>query len=154
MDLTDEQWQLIQPIINAHYPHPSPRSLEVGGRPPIDPRPVLDAILWKIRNNAPWYDLPRRYPSHQTAYRRYRLWKRTGLLNQVFHTLFDDLLQRGQFDPRLALSTGTMTVTLKKNRYRILSAAELIDTWQLSTALVLIQLAISHLRSNKEVPGC
>ncbi|MFC1923644.1 transposase [Chloroflexota bacterium] len=153
MDLTDQQWHLVQPIINDHFPHPTPRSLEVGGRPPIDPRPVLDAILWKIRNNAPWYDLPKRYPSHQTAYRRYHLWKRTGLLNQVFHTLFDDLLQRGQFDPRLALRTGAITVTFHGNRYRILSATELLDTWQLSTALVLIQLAISHLRVPKELPS-
>ena len=68
MDLTDQQWQLLQPLFNEHYPQPTPRSLEVGGRPPIDPRPILDAILWKIRNNAPWYDLPRRYPSYQTAY--------------------------------------------------------------------------------------
>jgi transposase len=124
----------------------------VGGRPPIDPRPVLDAILWKIRNNAPWYDLPRRYPSHQTAYRRYRLWKRTGLLNQVFHTLYDDLRQRGHFDPQLALRAGTITVTLQENRYRVHSATEFLDSWQLSTALVFIQLAITRLRAPKELP--
>jgi hypothetical protein len=52
------------------------------------------------------------------------------------------------------MPTGTIAVTLQENRYRVLSATEFLDTWQLSTALVFIQLAISHLRSNKEEPGC
>ncbi len=68
MDLTDQQWRLIYPLITDHNLHQVSRSLEVGGRPPIDPRPVLDAILWKLRNNVPWSDLPDRYPSYQTCY--------------------------------------------------------------------------------------
>ena len=49
MNLTDEQWRLIEPIL----PPPSPADR---GRPPIDRRAVLDGILWKIRTDNPWYD--------------------------------------------------------------------------------------------------
>ena len=152
MDLTDQQWHLLQPIINEHTPHPTPRSQEVGGRPSIEPRPILDAILWKIRNHAPWYDLPGRYPSHQTTYRRYRLWNHNGLLAQVLLALYTDLVNRGQFDPQHALRTGLIDITRQGNRYRVLAAAELHDTWQLSTALVFIQLALTRLRTCKETP--
>ena len=63
MDLTDQQWALVQPIISERHP-PSSSISTVGGRPPIDPRPILDGVLWKIRNAVPWADLPKCYPSH------------------------------------------------------------------------------------------
>jgi transposase len=198
MDLTDQQWSLLQPLF-ADYDleraaSPSqyiacPGSTEVHpeqsevstvvtnngsilstaqspqlnpgcnagakdiGRPPIQPRPILDGILWKIRNNAPWESLPRgtgdlpaRYPSHQTCYRRYRQWRRDGLLDRIFITLYEDLLTRGDFDLHHALRVGSIFVTYQGNRFRVYSATELLDTWQLSTALVFIQLALTWLK--------
>ena len=127
MDLTDQQWALVQPIISERHP-PSPSISTVGGRPPIDPRPILDGILWKIRNAVPWADLPKCYPSHQTCFRRYRLWQSAGTLNKIFYTLSRDLLQRGGFDLDQALADGSITVTLQGSRYQIHAAAELLDT--------------------------
>ncbi len=145
MDLTDQQWALVQPIISERHP-PSPSISTVGGRPPSDPRPILDGIIWKIRSAVPWADLPNCYPSHQTCFRRYRLWQRAGTLNKIFSTLFRDLLQRGGFDLDQALTAGSINVTLQGSRYQIHAAAELLDTWQLSTALVFIQLALTRLK--------
>ena len=145
MDLTDQQWALVRPIISERHP-PSPSISTVGGRPPRHPRPILDAILWKIRNHSAWYNLPERYPSHQTCYRRYRQWRRDRSLDRILLTLYDDLLQRGDFDPHRALRDGSITITLQGNRFRVLSATELLDTWQLSTALVFIQLALTRLK--------
>jgi transposase len=145
MDLTDQQWALVQPIISERHP-PSPSISTVGGRPPRHPRPILDAILWKIRNHSAWYNLPERYPSHQTCYRRYRQWRRDRSLDRILLTLYDDLLQRGGFDPQQALRAGSINVTLQGNRFRVLSATDLLDTWQLSTALVFIQLALNRLK--------
>ena len=140
MNLTDQQWRLVEPLLNNHTPQSS------RGRPPLHPRPILDAILWKIRSNAPWENLPSCYPSHPTCYRRYRIWRQAGLLDQVFLTLYDDLLHRGRFDPQLALREGALTVAQDDHGYRILAAADLIDTWQLSTALVILQLALKRLK--------
>jgi transposase len=151
MDLTDQQWALVRPIISERHP-PSPSISTVGGRPPRHPRPILDAILWKIRNHSAWYNLPERYPSHQTCYRRYRQWRRDRSLDRILLTLYDDLLQRGGFDPQQALRAGSINVTLQGNRFRVLSATELLDTWQLSTALVFIQLALTRLSSSPLEP--
>ena len=145
MDLTDQQWALVQAIISERHP-PSPSISTVGGRPPIHPRPILDGILWKIRHAVPWANLPKCYPSHQTCFRRYRLWQSAGTLNMIFYTLFKDLLQRGGFDPQHALRAGSITVTLQGSRYQIHAAAELLDTWKLSTSLVFIQLALTKIK--------
>ena len=58
--LTDEQWQVIEPLI------PPPSSAATRGRPPINERAVLDGIFWKIINASAWYHLPSEYPSWQT----------------------------------------------------------------------------------------
>lgn len=120
----------------------------MGGRPAIDPRPILDGILWKIRNAVPWAELSKCYPSHQTCYRRYRLWGEAGTLKEIFSTLSKDLLQRGGFDPQLALRAGSITITRQGDRYQLLAAVDLLDTWQLSTALIFIQLALTKIKKS------
>ena len=56
MDLTDDLWSIIQPLI----PDPT-RRLDGKGRPWKDPRDVMIGILWILRTGAPWYDMPDRY---------------------------------------------------------------------------------------------
>ncbi len=95
MDLTDEQWALIQPLIPPTSPHSR-------GRPPADPRATLNGILWKLRLGATWYNLPPyagdRYPSWQTCYHRYRRWQPSGLMEQIFRLLYQDLRDRAGLD--------------------------------------------------------
>jgi hypothetical protein len=63
MDLTDEQWAVLEPLI----PTP-PRRADGKGRPWRDRRDILNAILWIfLRIGAPWHDLPERYPPYQRA---------------------------------------------------------------------------------------
>lgn len=82
MDLTDSQWQMIEPLL----PHP-PRRADGRGRPRRDDRQVLNAILWVLRTGAPWKDLPREYPPYQTCHRRFLEWKRSGVLGRILHNL-------------------------------------------------------------------
>lgn len=67
MDLTDEQWEVLEPLI----PNP-PRRADGRGRPWRDSRDVLNGILWVLRTGAPWHDLPERYPPYQTCHRRFQ----------------------------------------------------------------------------------
>jgi transposase len=65
MDLTDEQWAVLEPLI------PKPRLRADGrGRPWRDPRNVLNGISWILKTGAPWADLPRRYPPPYQTCRR------------------------------------------------------------------------------------
>ncbi len=45
------------------------------GRPRSDDRLVLEGILWVLRSGARWRDLPERYPSDSTCWRRLRDWE-------------------------------------------------------------------------------
>jgi len=93
MDLTDEQWIVLEPLI------PKPRRRPDGrGRPWKDTRAVLNGVLWVLRTGAPWHDLPDRYPPHQTCHRRFQQWARTGVLEQVLKALAEDLRVRGGLD--------------------------------------------------------
>ena len=147
MHLTDEQWAKLEPLF------PSTKSASTRGRPTIDERIVLDAILWKLSTNKPWYDLPVsqgsvQFPSHQTCYRRYRQWKRTGLLDQIIATIFEDLLIRGGFDLQRALHDGTIKFDYSGRGLKIFINPQLQYAWQISTALILLGIAARNARSH------
>src|SRR3954447_25983764 len=93
MDLTDGQWEVLEPLI----PDP-PRREDGRGRPWRDPRDVLNAILWILRTGAPWKDLPERYPTYQTCHRRFQRWIEEGVLGTVLEALAEDLEQRGEIN--------------------------------------------------------
>ena len=137
MDLTDEQWQLIEPILPPPEPGPPAR-----GRPPQEARAVLNGILWKIRTGAAWDDLPPNYPSHQTCYRYYCAWKESGSLKAIIAALIKDLSERGGLDIKLAIRQGYIRFSPALGKIRVEFAPSLLDTWQASTALLVLQLAL------------
>ena len=108
MELTNEQWNRIGPLIQASTPPKDPR-----GRKPRDPRDVLNGILWILRTGAPWQDLPPRYPPYQTCHRRFQQWVRHGVFRSIAHELAQDLFERGGIDIREALIDGTFVQAKK-----------------------------------------
>ena len=88
MDLTDEQWEVLEPLI----PEPPRRA---DGRPWRDAREVLNGILWVLRTGAPWHDLPDRYPPYQTCHRRFQRWVEEGVFWGILDILAEDLEERG-----------------------------------------------------------
>jgi transposase len=92
-DLTDEQWQTLDPLI------PRPRKRRDGrGRPWKSRRSVLNGVLWVLRTGAPWADLPDRYPSYQTCHRRFQQWVRFGVMTRIMTVLAHELSIRGAID--------------------------------------------------------
>jgi transposase len=55
MDLTDEQWTVLEPLIGE-----LPRRADGRGRPWRESREVLNGIVWILRTGAQWADLPER----------------------------------------------------------------------------------------------
>lgn len=140
MDLTKEQWAIIQPLI----PPPSPAATR--GRPPINERAVLNGILWKLRSSAPWYDMPPQYPSYQTCYRRYRKWRHTGLLQKILSALYIDLHERGGLNLNFAVDDSVVSIVRKGPKWVFKIDPDLEDTWQLSTAMIFIQMAVKKVK--------
>src|SRR5262245_50149601 len=72
--LTDAQWEPIRPHLPREKRHPR------GGRPRADPRRCFEGILWVPWTGAPWSELPPRYGSPTTCWRRLRHWEESGVL--------------------------------------------------------------------------
>ncbi len=53
------------------------------GRPRHDHRTLLGGIVWVVRTRASWRDMPHEFGKWETAYRRYRLWRDTGLWHTI-----------------------------------------------------------------------
>jgi transposase len=134
MDLTDEQWEVLKPII------PVPRRRADGrGRPWRDSRTVLNGILWILRTGAQWKDLPPRYPPYQTCHRRFQSWVRSGVFERILQALASDLRERGELDLSECFIDGTFVVAKKGGAgWERPSGARVRRSWQLQTVLVFL----------------
>ena len=132
MELTDEQWLVLEPLI----PQP-PRREDGKGRPRRHPREVLDGIMWILRTGAQWADLPDRYPPYQTCHRRFQEWVRSGVLDRVLQALAQDLEERGEIDLSECFIDGTFVVAKKgASKWERPSGAKVRRSWSLQTALL------------------
>ncbi len=97
--INDEQWKKIEPLL------PKPRAGRVG-RPPADNREVLEGILWILRTGARWKDLPKRYPSASTCWRRLNSWEERGVWLKVWRKFLGDLDENSLLDWEEAFIDG------------------------------------------------
>jgi len=134
MELTNEQWEIIDPIIKSLTPPKDPR-----GRKPRNPREILNAILWILRTGAPWKDLPKRYPPYQTCHRRFQQWVKQGVFQRILQELATDLYERGGIDIREAFIDGSFAPA-KKGVLQLAkqNAVKAPRSWQLQTLLVFL----------------
>lgn len=134
MDLTDEQWAVLEPLI----PIPVPRA-DGRGRPRHEPRAVLNGILWILRTGAQWADLPERYPSRPTCHRRFQAWSRDGTLDAILRALARDLEERGEICIEESFIDGMFAPAKKGGlAWGKPSGARARRSWPLQTALVFL----------------
>lgn len=77
-DLSDAQWDVLRRLL-------PPRARR--GRPPLDRRRVLDAILYVLRTGCQWRALPRDFPKWKSVYTICRRWKKAGIWRRIHDTL-------------------------------------------------------------------
>jgi transposase len=134
MDLTNEQWRRIQPLVPPMRRKPGGR-----GRPPREPREVLNGILWILRTGAPWKDLPERYPPYQTCHRRFQQWTRAGVFAKMLGVLAEDLEQRGKLDFSEAFIDGSFSGAKKGgSQSGTPNAVRVARSWRSQTAMVFL----------------
>ena len=83
---------MIEPLLSK------PRTSKKGGRPRISDRDVIDGILWILRTGAPWRDLPERYPSPSTCWRRLRQWEEDETWLNIWRSYLSKLDVEGILD--------------------------------------------------------
>jgi transposase len=86
-DLTDRQWELLEPLL--------PRRNRLG-RPRVDDRRTINRILYVLRTDCRWKDLPAEYSSPVTCWRRLNTWQEQGVWTKVLRVLLGQLHKRGR----------------------------------------------------------
>ncbi len=141
MDLTDQQWSILQPLI----PEP-PRRVDGRGRPWADNRKLLDGMLWILRTGAQWEDLPRRYGTKSTCHRRFQDWVEKGVFEAILAALADDLEERGGLDLSECFVDATFASAKKGDPQSGLpGVGRAARSWQWQTALVFLSPLTLHL---------
>lgn len=108
MDLTNERWARVEPLLPADKVRGDGR-----GRPGSDRRKVLNGALWVLRTGTPWQDLPPRYGAYQTVHRRFQNWVRVGVIETILQALAEHLKEAGGLDLKECFVAG-MFVPAKK----------------------------------------
>jgi transposase len=144
-DLTNEQWQVVSPLIPPRPISPHVRGTApvqsftlTGGRPPIADRPVLNGILWKLRTGIPWYSLPDSFPSFQTCRRRYYDWVQAGAMPRILRALATDLAERTGLDLFACIDPKTLRIQDRNALFSLLLKPEIQNSWQMATLLLFI----------------
>jgi transposase len=134
MDLTEEQWNIVEPILPKDRVRADRR-----GRPWSDRRKALNGVLWILRTGAPWEDLPPRYGSYQTAHRRFQNWVRSGVMETMLITLAQHLKEAGGLDLKECFVDGTFVPAKKGGAASGKpSGARAPRSWALQTAMVFL----------------
>ena len=87
-------WDLVHSLI-VEFDPPKPR-----GRKPVPPRPILDALIFRLRSGCQWNQLPKEFPDDSTVHRRFQRWRALGLFDRVWATLVEhcDALDEVQWE--------------------------------------------------------
>ena len=77
--LTDAHWEQLRPLLPPQKP-PT-------GRPAVDHRLVVEGMLWVVRTNSSWRELPEHFGPWSTVSSRYQRWVKEGLWTRILQVL-------------------------------------------------------------------
>ena len=82
-ELTKGQWERVKELL-------PPERARKRGRPRKDDRNMLNGMLWIVRSEAQWRELPEAYGPWQSVYARFAKWRDNGTLETIFCALSAD----------------------------------------------------------------
>src|ERR671927_868443 len=80
----DELWEKIEPILKEHDPSKNT------GRPRVNQRAVLDAVIFRLRTGCQWNRLPSEFPDDSSVHRTFQRWVELGILDLVWASLLKE----------------------------------------------------------------
>ena len=76
--LTDESWEQVRPLLPPQKPT---------GRPAVDHRLMVEAMLWVVRTGSSWRELPEHFGPWSTVASRYQRWCKQGVWARILQVL-------------------------------------------------------------------
>ena len=90
--IPDKIWKQIIPLLPPEFPKSR------GGRPRMDDRKAMEAILYVFRTGCKWKALPTSIGAPSTAHDRFQEWRKAGLFERMWKAgLLDYTELRGLF---------------------------------------------------------
>ncbi len=90
-DLTDAQWEILEPLI--------PALAEDATHVSYERREIVNGILYVLRSGCPWRLVPHDLPAWGTLYWYFRTWRNEGVWDQIMHTLRRQVRHKQGRDP-------------------------------------------------------
>ena len=92
--VTDELWEVIEPLLPEEPPKPK------GGRPRVPDRAALTGIVFVLKTGIPWEMLPQEMGcgSGMPCWRRLEEWHEAGVWDRLRKTLLDRLGKADEID--------------------------------------------------------
>jgi transposase len=76
--LDDRQWSKVEAILAEQAG---------AGRPGLNNRQFVEAVLWWRRTGVPWRDLPSEFGPWKTVFNRFDRWSKSGKWSRLFQAL-------------------------------------------------------------------
>ena len=128
--LTEKQWRKIEPLLPT---------LKSNGRPWKNNRAVFEGILWILRTGARWKDLPERYPSPSTCWRRLKLWEENGTWLKIWRAFIHELDKKDRINWAECFMDGSFVPAKKGGQKSAKLRGERVQSsWFWQTAKVFL----------------
>lgn len=104
--LTEKQWAVISNLLPQ-------QKFTKGGRPRADDKKTFEGILWILRTGAQWSELPPKYGSYATCWRRLKAWEEDGTWEKLWKRLVAMLSQEDKLKLEVGMVDGTFAPAKK-----------------------------------------
>ena len=85
-DISDEEWNVLEPLIPPEKPGGKPRTINM--------REVINAIWYVLRSGCQWRMVPHEFPPWSTVWGYFRIWRKTGVWEQMHSSLREAVRSR------------------------------------------------------------
>ena len=101
-EVPDDLWTIVAPIL-AEVGPPKAR-----GRTRVNPRRVLDAVIFRMRSGCQWNRLPKEYPDDSSVHRTFQRWVKLQVMDRIWAALVTECAELGGVDWEWQSADGAM----------------------------------------------
>lgn len=98
----DELWEVMERVIEKMDRR------KAKGRPRIDSREALDAIIFRLRSGCQWNRLPEEFPDDSSVHRTFQRWVALGVMERLWAILVNECDELGGVDWEWQAGDGAM----------------------------------------------